>query len=117
MFSCGYCEYKIASSKIMNIHNRTLYGKEEKYNYHICGCQVSNKIDLATRKKIVHKGVKYLCRQCNYQATSKCNLAEYKMVLVYNGVKYHYRKYNYEAITKGSLVRHKRSVHEGVKYP
>ena len=72
---------------------------------HICGCQVSNKIDLAIRKKSVHNGVKYLCRQCNYQATSKCNLAEYKIVLVYDGVKYHYRKCNYEAITKGSLVR------------
>ena len=44
----------------MYIHNRTLYGKEEKYTYHIYGCQVSNKIDLATRKRIVHKGVKYL---------------------------------------------------------
>ena len=56
MFSCDYCEYQIASSEILNIHNRTLHGKEEKYNCDIiCGCQLSNQISLATRKKIEHK--------------------------------------------------------------
>ena len=56
MFSCDYCEYQIASSEILNIHNRTLHGKEEKYNCDIiCGCQLSNQISLATRKKIEQK--------------------------------------------------------------
>ena len=56
MFSRDYCEYQIASSEILNIHNHTLHGKEEKYNCDIiCGCQLSNKISLATHKKIVHE--------------------------------------------------------------
>ena len=59
----------------MDIHNRTFHGKDEKYNCDICGYQVSNKISLTTHKKIVHKGVKYPCRQCDNQATSKWNLA------------------------------------------
>ena len=56
MFSCDYCEYQIASSEILNIHNHTLHGKEERYDCDIiCGCQLSNKISLATHKKIVHE--------------------------------------------------------------
>ena len=78
MFSRDYCEYQIASSEIMNIHNRTLHGKEEKYNCDIiCGCQLSNKISLAKHKKIVYE----------------------------------------IPLKKRDLLRHKRAVHEGVKYP
>ena len=43
MFSCEHCEYQAASSKIMEIHNRTSHGKNAKYNCDICGHQVSQK--------------------------------------------------------------------------
>ena len=78
MFSCGYCEYQIASSKIMEIHIKTVHDKEKKYTFDPCGPQVSHKSRLARHKKIVHEGVKYPCEQCNYQATTKGSLAEHK---------------------------------------
>ena len=70
MFSCDHCKYQIASSKIIDIHISTFHSKDEKDNCDICGYQVSNKKNLARHKKIVHEGVKYPCRQCDYQSTS-----------------------------------------------
>ena len=66
MFSCGHCDYQIASSKIMDIHNRTFHDKVKKYNCDICGHQVSHKNILAGHKTIVHEGVKSPCRRCNH---------------------------------------------------
>ena len=88
MFSSDHCENHGASSKIMEIHNRTFHGKVKKYTCDLCGHQVSFKNSLARHKKSVHEEVKFSCRLCNYQATSK-----------------------------ESLAKHKRAVHEGVKYP
>ena len=34
--------------------------------------------NLAEHKRAVHEGVKYPCEQCNYQATSKGNLAKHQ---------------------------------------
>ena len=59
MFFCDHCSYPIASRKIMEIHNCTFHGQDEKYNHDICGYQVLNKISLVRHKKIVHEGIKY----------------------------------------------------------
>ena len=37
MFSCGHCDYHIASRKIIDIHNRTFHDKDAKYYCDICG--------------------------------------------------------------------------------
>ena len=29
MFSCGYCEYQVTSSKIMDIHTKTFHYKDK----------------------------------------------------------------------------------------
>ena len=94
MFSCDHCKYLIASSKIMDIHNRTFHSKDQRYSCNICGYQVSNKINLVRHKKIVHEGVKYPCRQCDHQATTIGSLAQHKRA-VHGGVKYPYRQATY----------------------
>ena len=71
MFNCDHCKFQIISRKIMDIHNRTFHSKDEKHNCDICGYQVSNKVSLARHKKIVHEGVKYHCRKCDFQGTSR----------------------------------------------
>ena len=113
MFFCDNCNYQIASRKMMEIHNHTFHGQDEKYNRDICGYQVLNKISLARHKKIVLEGIKYSCRQCNHLATSKGNLAGHKRA-VHEGVKYPCSQCNYQATSKGHLARHKRAVHEGI---
>ena len=50
MLSCGYCEYQIASSKIMDTHNRTFHYKDKKYNCDLCGHQVSHNPEFAIRQ-------------------------------------------------------------------
>ena len=75
MLSCDHCNYQIAYSKIMDIHNHTYHGKEEKYNCDSCDNKISKKKSKARHKKIVHEGVKYHCRQWDYQVSLKGNLA------------------------------------------
>ena len=84
MFFCSHCEYKIASSKIMDIHNRAFHYKHKKYNCDLCGHQVKQKNSLTRHKR---EGVKYVCEQCNHQLTTKGSLAEHKRA-VNEGVKY-----------------------------
>ena len=50
MFFCDNCNYQIASRKMMEIHNHTFHGQDEKYNRDICGYQVLNKISLARQE-------------------------------------------------------------------
>ena len=63
------------------------------------------------RKKIVHEEVKFPCRQCNFQATTKGSLAEHKRA-VHEGVKYPCGQCNHRAKSKGDLAQHKTAVHE-----
>ena len=100
MFSCVFCEYQVASNKIMDIHTRTFHNKDAE---NICGYQVSQKKYLVRHKVIVHEGVKYLCSQCNRQASSKGSLAQHKRA-IHEGVKYSCRQCNYQATEKGTLV-------------
>ena len=58
-----------------------------KYSCRQCDHQTSSKGDIAQHKRSVHVGVKYVCRQCNYQVTSISNLAWHKWAF-YEGVKY-----------------------------
>ena len=41
MFACDYCEYRVASSKIMDIHNSTFHSKDPKFSCDNCGYQHS----------------------------------------------------------------------------
>ena len=82
-------------AKLLDIHNRTLYDKDKKYDCKLCGHQVSKKNNLARHKKIVHEGVKFPCGQCNCKTTDKGNLALHKRA-VHEGVKYTCELCNYQ---------------------
>ena len=57
----------------------------------------------------------YPCEQCQYQATSKRNLARHRRA-VHEGIKYPCGQCQHEATSKVHLARHRRAVHEGIKY-
>ena len=63
-----------------------------------------------------HKEIKYACKQCEYQATTKCSLKRH-IKSVHQKVRYPCNQCQYEATEKGSLNKHIESVHEKVKYP
>ena len=52
----------------MENQNICLKKNDAKYSYGNCSDQVLQKKSLLEHKKIVHKEVKYSCRQCDYQA-------------------------------------------------
>ena len=61
-------------------------------------------------------GIKYLCKQCGKQFSSKGDVSKHQRA-IHEGVKYPCGKCDYQATTKGHLAEHQRAVHEGVKYP
>ena len=56
------------------------------------------------------------CDICGYQVSQKKSLARHKKI-VHDGVRFSCRQCNYQATSKGHLAEHKRAFHEGVKYP
>ena len=67
---------------------------------------------MAQQKRAVHEGVKYICRQCDYQATTEGCLTPHK-ITVHFGVKC---SCNNQATHNGDLTENKRAAHEGVTY-
>ena len=65
-------------------------------------------------QSIVLEEVKYPCRQCDFQATTKKSLVEHQMP-VHDGVKYPCRQCKHQEISKGNLAGHQRAVYDGRK--
>ena len=61
------------------------------------------------------KDKKYNCDLCGHQVSHKNSLTRHKKI-VHEGIKFPCRQCNYQAITKGNLAKHKTAVHEGVIY-
>ena len=66
---------------------------------------------LGQHKRAVHEGVKYACRQCNYQATLKGDLARHNRA-VHEGIKYSCRQCDQQFSWKSGIAKHQRKVHE-----
>ena len=58
--------------------------------------------------------VMYLCDQCDFQSVSKRYLIQHKKS-VHEGVKFPCDQCEYKATEKGNLLRHLKSKHEGIK--
>ena len=71
---------------------------------------------LITHQNSIHKGKKYLCKQCDYQATRRDSLVTHQQS-VHIGRKYPCADCDYQATTKGHLVSHQQSVHMERTYP
>ena len=56
-------------------------------------------------------GQKFKCRECDYQATQKGNLASHHKS-VHMGQKFQCPECDHQFTRKDSLVRHKKSVHK-----
>ena len=63
------------------------------------------------RQDSVHKGIKYQCDECDYQATQEGNLKVHKQSK-HLELKYPCSLCDYQATAKRSLTRHIKSVHE-----
>ena len=55
----------------------SLKEKEITYNCKECGKQMSSQSSLYSHIRAIHEGIKYLCVQCQHQATSKGHLAQH----------------------------------------
>ena len=53
----------------------------------------------------MHEGIKYACKQCNYQASSQSNLTMHKYAL-HEGLKYACNECDYQAGFRSDLARH-----------
>ena len=82
---------------------------------YVCNAIIKQLQSLAEHIRAVHEGVKYPCTQCNYQATSKCNLGRHQRG-IHEGVKYPCRKCGQHFSQKGNLARHCISVHNKVNW-
>ena len=80
-FPCGQCKHQSTSKGNLAPHNRAniLAGNDT--------IKQQEKVLLFNKKRAVHEGVKYPCRQCNHQATSKSNLARHKRA-AHDGVRF-----------------------------
>ena len=111
IFTCHDFHYQVASNMIMKIHKSNIHGNNENYSCDICGLQIQKR-SLVRHKKNLHEGVKYPCRQCNHEASSKGNLATHQRA-VHEGVKYPCRQCNHQFTSKGNLARHQKNLHKG----
>ena len=59
IYSCDHCKYQVASSKIMDIHKSNFHDKDKKYDFDLCGHQVSHKYSSARHKKIVRDEIRF----------------------------------------------------------
>ena len=62
------------------------------------------------------KDTMYSCDECGHQVPQKNSLAKHKRI-VHNGVKFSCSQCSYQTTTKGHFAEHQRAVHEGVKHP
>ena len=81
-----------------------------------CGKVFTTEGILLTNIESKHKGIKYPCNQCNYQATQKSTLKRH-IASEHEGVKYPCNQCDYQAKRQHHLQRHIESLHEGVKHP
>ena len=73
---------------------------------------------LAGHKRALHEGVKFSCRQCNHQATTKRDLAQHENAEHGGeGIQFLCMQFNHQANLKGNIVQQQRAVYEGIKYP
>ena len=83
-------------------------------NFLVVITQLKRDILLGIKGLCMNEGVKYPCRLCGNQSTSKGDPAQHRRAVL-EDVKYPFRECGYQATSKGHLARHKRAVHEGVK--
>ena len=64
----------------------------------------------------IHKGICYLCNQCEYQATLTQYLRKH-IQSIHEGFRHVCNQCDYKSTTNGSITEHLRSIHERVHKP
>ena len=80
-----------------------------------CGKVFSYKHAMLKHYRSIHKGIKYPCNQCDYQATSQSHLKRH-IQSKHECIKYSCNQCDYQALYQGNLQTHILSKHEGRKY-
>ena len=86
-----------------------------KYACNQCDYQATRQYHLTRHIQSIHEGVRYACNQCDKLFTTQTNLIIHTQSL-HEGVEYACIKCSYQATRQESLTRHIQSIHEGVKY-
>ena len=100
------------SHKVDSILSQHQKSKHEGIKYHCkeCGKQLSTKASLNIHIRVVHEGIRYSCGECRHQATSKGNLA-------HEGIKHPCDKCQHQASSKRYLAQHKELFMKGLNIP
>ena len=111
----GHSEIDIKIENIENVVNYHIENDNQLHKVVECGAEFRWKNVLVRHVRSKHRGVKYSCNQCEYQATQKGSIKIHKESK-HEGLKYSCNQCNYQATQQGHLERHKLSKHEDVKY-
>ena len=100
----------------MDIPTYTLYMDESNSSNQFdkcgeCGPGNRRKKALVQHIRSKHKGVKYSCDRCEYQATEKGDLKKHKQA-IHEGIKYPCNECEYQATWQRCLKKHKQSQHK-----
>ena len=114
---CLICNSSFSEKGTLKKHENSVH-KNIKFDCQDCDKQLSTKRHLTRHINSIHKGIKYQCDQCDKEFTQSYNRLSH--VQSVHGQKQK-KKYpcnlcDYRG-TVSHLERHKKSVHEGVKYP
>ena len=109
------CSFQLMSQATKDEGRKDVVRVNGKYICDQCDYQATKRGHLKTHFESVHEGIKYAFNQCDYKATLQCNLKTH-IESKHDGVKYACGQCDYQATTQRSLTRHNESRHENVRY-
>ena len=113
-FSCDQCDYQSSRKDTLSGH---IQNKHLKLKLKCDGCDFVGKVRaLRDHKKVVHKGQKFTCCYCDYQADSRHALVKHKMYNHDGIIKYDCGECDYQGTQERHLKNHMKK-HEDTKYP
>ena len=97
-------------------NKKVLQGGGVRYTCRDCVYQATSKREIIRHKEEIHGDAKFPPVESRCQSTTKSNLDQHQKGVHKKGVKYSCKECGYLAQRKYDLVQHSKSVHRGVKY-
>ena len=114
---CPHCDKKYVAIGELNRHIKCVHMNIRSHNCGFCDKKFRNTSELREHQNAVHKGIKYPCKQCNTELTTRSSLNLHVRSV-------HERIRNHECTLCGSKFRsesdlkvHDDSIHRNIRYP
>ena len=114
MFYCETCGKVFKHKGDMKRHQESRH-KGIRYSCNQCEYQATKQQHLKTHQQSMHVGIRFFCDQCDYQAKLAHQLKTHKKI-THEGVRFDCDQCEYHATQFRTVKRHKQSTHDGVKY-